>query len=555
MQAVEARLPAATAEGQGPKVMAGLLQAVAQFVARTAPEESDSVMTALAEAATRLPSRHAGTHRRRAAGAGSRPGLWRASSRALVRRVSDGSIASLIAREVRGGRGTSPRLADAFCGLAPDPHRRSAILTSPGTRSSRPGATAPIPRSPRRGSSPRRCCSPTRTRPSSRTPTTRNSRGWSTGPSTSRRTTPTRRTWSAAWRDSVDDDQLRLLDAELIADLMQLQQDVDAVARIWPGSRSNRVNVAARGRRLPGGRAAGRGDAVAGREPSPTRRSGRRRRRRCATSSRRRRCVMSRRTSTRRTARWSTPPSGSAPPSARWRSGPLAEVLSPRGAEPAAQAPHRHPDRLRRGGPPVGRAPAPVAQRRRPPDGRAAAAGVRRPGSAARAGVAARRHRTARAARSDDGHRHARHRAGLRRRSSARSNAAPSAPARRSSASSATLPDDDARTGAVAPGPQGALSRRDVGSPRAGHRAARRGRAAGSPSTRCRRCCSAAASGRRSGWRACTGWPSTRSRGSARRTPSRSSKPRPRTARARAARPPGRGSRPARARPGKDDRR
>jgi hypothetical protein len=42
--------------------------------------------------------------------------------------VNDGSVASLIAAEVRGGRGTSSRLADAFCGLAPDPDRRSAIL-------------------------------------------------------------------------------------------------------------------------------------------------------------------------------------------------------------------------------------------------------------------------------------------------------------------------------------------------------------------------------------------------------------------------------------------
>ncbi|MCK7471879.1 MAG: hypothetical protein MZU95_14670 [Desulfomicrobium escambiense] len=29
---------------------------------------------------------------------------------------------------MRGGHGSSPRLADAFCGLAPDPDRRSGIL-------------------------------------------------------------------------------------------------------------------------------------------------------------------------------------------------------------------------------------------------------------------------------------------------------------------------------------------------------------------------------------------------------------------------------------------
>ena len=47
----------------------------------------------------------------------------------LAGRLSDGTIANMVAAEVRGGRGTSRNLADAFCGLAPDANRRSAILT------------------------------------------------------------------------------------------------------------------------------------------------------------------------------------------------------------------------------------------------------------------------------------------------------------------------------------------------------------------------------------------------------------------------------------------
>ncbi|MCX6539071.1 MAG: HEAT repeat domain-containing protein [Acidobacteria bacterium] len=110
----------------GAEALGGLLHAVAQFVGRTQPDALDSVMSAIADAAARLPVATLGPMLK-ASKAGTRASLGRFVAD-LARRVQDGTIADMIATEVRSGRGTSSMLADAFCGLAPDRTRRSAIL-------------------------------------------------------------------------------------------------------------------------------------------------------------------------------------------------------------------------------------------------------------------------------------------------------------------------------------------------------------------------------------------------------------------------------------------
>ncbi|MCX6543085.1 MAG: HEAT repeat domain-containing protein [Acidobacteria bacterium] len=110
----------------GAEQLAGLLHAVAQFVARTQPDALDSVMSAIADAAARLPLATLGPMVN-ASRTGTRASFGRFIAD-VARRIDDAAIAGLIASEVRNGRGTSPAVADAFCGLAPDRSRRSAIL-------------------------------------------------------------------------------------------------------------------------------------------------------------------------------------------------------------------------------------------------------------------------------------------------------------------------------------------------------------------------------------------------------------------------------------------
>jgi hypothetical protein len=118
MQSVEAQLPSGETQRQGPMVIAGLLHAVAQFVATSAPEHVERVMTALAEAAARLPIDVLGPIDEMQRGA-SRPSQAR-FVQGLVRRISDASIANLIACEVRHGRpGPGAGLA-TIRGNAPD---------------------------------------------------------------------------------------------------------------------------------------------------------------------------------------------------------------------------------------------------------------------------------------------------------------------------------------------------------------------------------------------------------------------------------------------------
>ena len=223
MRALESRLPPGTTSGQGAAIMAGLLQAVAEFVAATTPDEAERVMAALAEAATRLPLDTVGTMVEAQRGGFSPPlaGSSRTSCAAPVTVPSPSS--------------SRPRCAEAV-GHRPDWPTRSAA--------SRPIRTAG-PRSWRMA---------------------RNSieeQGAAADPALAQ-------AWQqseglllaysdkafvsdeynvelgrlteravdldkdhtdagevmAAWRGTVDDESLRLLDAKLIADLMSLQQDL-----------------------------------------------------------------------------------------------------------------------------------------------------------------------------------------------------------------------------------------------------------------------------------------------------------------------------------------
>ena len=124
VSAINERIPGKGAGGA--EALGGLLHAVAQFVGRTQPDALDAVMSAIADATARLPVATLGPLLKTSR-AGTRASLGRFIAD-IARRVQDGTIANMIAAEVRSGGGTSPLLADAFCGLAPDPARRSAIL-------------------------------------------------------------------------------------------------------------------------------------------------------------------------------------------------------------------------------------------------------------------------------------------------------------------------------------------------------------------------------------------------------------------------------------------
>jgi HEAT repeat protein len=223
MRALEARLPPGTTPGQGAAIMAGLLQSVAEFVAATTPGEAEGVMAALAEAATHLPLDTLGTMVEGPRSAFS-PGLGQFVQN-LLRRASDGSIASFIAGEVRGGRGSSQRLADAFCGLAPDPKRRPAILALARNAIEQDEAAL----DPALAQAWQR---------SEDLLLTYSDKAFVSDEYNAELGRLTARAVDlekdhtdpgdvmASWRETVDEESLRLLDAELVSDLMNLQRDL-----------------------------------------------------------------------------------------------------------------------------------------------------------------------------------------------------------------------------------------------------------------------------------------------------------------------------------------
>jgi len=223
MRALQARLPPGTASGQSAAVMAGLLRAVAEFVAAATPDETERITAALAEAATRLPLDTLGPIVEGPRG-GFNPNLGQFVQN-LLAHASDGAIANFIACEVRGGHGSSPRLADAFGGLAPDPGRRAAIVALARKAISETGAsTDPALAQAWQQSEDFLLAYSDKAYVS-------DEYNAELGRLTERAVELDKdHTDSgevmAAWRGTVDDGSLRLLDAELIADLMGLQQDL-----------------------------------------------------------------------------------------------------------------------------------------------------------------------------------------------------------------------------------------------------------------------------------------------------------------------------------------
>ena len=239
-QPIEARLAPAESHGHGPKVLAGLLRALAQYVSQTAPEESDRVMTAIAEAATRLPLDTLGPLMEGRRGA-SKSGLAQ-FVQGLGRRASDTSVASLIAHEVRKGNGTSPCLADAFCGLAPDPQSHSAILTIARQMvTAGPGAMAGPAAAAAWQQSEDMLLAYSNQAFVSDAYQSELSRLADRAVDLERDHTDSPDV-VAAWCRTVEDDQLRLLDSGLMADLMQLQQDL-TLWRDLAGLALERVNA------------------------------------------------------------------------------------------------------------------------------------------------------------------------------------------------------------------------------------------------------------------------------------------------------------------------
>jgi len=207
----------------GVEVLAAVLQAVAEFVGRTQPDALDSVMSAIADAAARLPVATLGplvkTPR-----AGTRASLGRFIAD-LARRIEDPVIADMIASEVRGGRGTSPALADAFCGLAPDRTRRPTILNLARRSVERTGAADAATAASAWQSSEEFLLAYSDERFVSDAYAAELDRIANRAIELDQdQTDPPDRI--SAWTDSVDEAAVRLLDARMLADLMRLQHDV-----------------------------------------------------------------------------------------------------------------------------------------------------------------------------------------------------------------------------------------------------------------------------------------------------------------------------------------
>jgi HEAT repeat protein len=239
VRAVEERMPSAEAQGKSPMVVAGLLQALAQFVATSTPGQADSVMAALAEAAAQLPIETLApiVETQKEASRSDRARFVQQ----LLRRISDSSVANLIAGEVRGGRGASPQLAGAFCGLAPNADRRSAILALVRNTMGQADADA----DPAMAKAWRQ--SEELLRSYSEEKFVSGAYNAELGRLSNRavdldrdHTDPPEQI--AAWCDTVDDSNVRLMDAALLADLMSLQQDV-AQWRDLAGLVLHRVNA------------------------------------------------------------------------------------------------------------------------------------------------------------------------------------------------------------------------------------------------------------------------------------------------------------------------
>jgi HEAT repeat protein len=112
--------------GRAPLVVAGLMQAVARFAAESQPDQLEPLLLALAGATAQMPLATLGPMAS-AGRDGQRPELAQFVA-ALSQRMRDDTLAGRVVEEFRSGRGSSPQLTEALGGLVPDVERRSSIL-------------------------------------------------------------------------------------------------------------------------------------------------------------------------------------------------------------------------------------------------------------------------------------------------------------------------------------------------------------------------------------------------------------------------------------------
>ncbi|MEI6669297.1 MAG: HEAT repeat domain-containing protein [Acidobacteriota bacterium] len=206
---------------RGADTLGGLLHAVARYVERTQPDDVEAVMAAIAEATARLPITTLAPLLK-AAHAGAHTDVGRLVAD-LMHRVPDATIADVMAGEIERGGGTSPLLADAFCGLAPDPARRSAILNR-ARATARPGVDAIAqPSVWREAESYLLTYSDALFVPDAYAVELHRVADRAIDLDADQTDPPAR---IQAWTRSVDEAAVRMLDAEMIVDLMSAQHDV-----------------------------------------------------------------------------------------------------------------------------------------------------------------------------------------------------------------------------------------------------------------------------------------------------------------------------------------
>lgn len=227
---------AGSSSQEGAAVLAGLLRAVAEFAGQTQPGGEDAILAALADATARLPVTSVGALMK-VGRSGRHAGLGRFIID-LANRVQDGTIADMVETEVRGGRGTSRSLADAFCGLAPDPARRATILNLARRRTEPAAEDAAMPEADAPAPEPSDIPGGNRWRQASDFLLTYSDERFVSDAYDSELRQMTDRAIELdrdttdppdrveRWTDTVDEANLRQLDVRMLIDLMNLQCDV-----------------------------------------------------------------------------------------------------------------------------------------------------------------------------------------------------------------------------------------------------------------------------------------------------------------------------------------
>ncbi len=222
---IDERLPAAA--GRGPVVVASVLRAVAEYAARTQPDQVEPLLVAMADAAGRMPlTALAPIAATRRAPGQAEMGAFVAS---LAARMKDADLANRLAEAVRDGHGGSSLLAETLALLVPDIDRRSSVvaLAKHVIASQASAGAAGTAAQAHVG----QILASHDDRPFiSDTYSVELQRAADRAVDLDRDATdpPDRvRDWTA----SVNDDRVRQLDAQLLVDLMQMKRDLEA----WQG--------------------------------------------------------------------------------------------------------------------------------------------------------------------------------------------------------------------------------------------------------------------------------------------------------------------------------